>query len=137
MEMVEVKTAELVGAALDWAVAMATGWESDRPQDGQIRKGDIYALVGPKPQYNANFCMYFSPSTDWSQGGELIDPYNVKVFSYPNGSGNGRASARFVFDSEIYWQCGETPLIALCRAIVSAKLGDLVQVPSRLFQVTE
>ena len=130
MDMIEVKTDELVDAALDWAVGMATGWESDRPQDGQIRKGDIYALVGPKPQYNANFCLYFSPSTDWSQGGPLQEEFVIRTCI---------TTSKDWYASTDGFVCGasasglhQSVLVAICRAIVSSRLGDVVQIPSQL-----
>lgn len=109
MEMVEVKASELIGAALDWAVAKAEGddhWTSDRNVD-----------------WFAWRMRNWKPSTDWSQGGPLIDKYRVAFEDnlgdwfacIPGGMANG-----------------ETHLIASCRAIVAAKLGDTVQVPAEL-----
>lgn len=131
-QFVEVKTAELVGPALDWAVAMAEFWEADRPQDGQIRKGDVYMLVGPFRLIGLGVDKFYSPSTNWAQGGPLIDECDVWlsddeescVASCPPHAG------RFVVD-------GGTNLIAACRAIVAAKLGDVVQVPVELAGVAK
>lgn len=126
-EFVEVKTAELSGAALDWAVAMAEFWEEDRPRDGQIRKGGVYMLVGPFRLIGLGADKFYSPSTNWSQGGPLIDECNVWlsddevvcVASCPPHAG------WFVVD-------GGTNLIAACRAIVKSKLGEVVRVPEWL-----
>ena len=131
-QFVEVKTSELVGPALDWAVAMAEFWEADRPQDGQIRKGDVYMLVGPFRLIGLGVDKFYSPSTNWAQGGPLIDECDVWlsddeeacVASCPPHAG------RFVVD-------GGTNLIAACRAIVAAKLGDVVQVPVELAGVAK
>ena len=131
-EFVEVKTAELVGPSLDWAVAMAEFWEADRPRDGQIRKGDVYMLVGPFRLIGLGVDKFYSPSTNWAQGGPLIDECDVWlsddeeacVASCPPHAG------RFVVD-------GGTNLIAACRAIVAAKLGDVVQVPVELAGVAK
>lgn len=129
-EFIEVKTAELTGAALDWAVAMAEFWEADRPQDGQIRRGDVYMLVGPFRLIGLGADKFYSPSTNWVQGGPLIDECDVWlsddervcVASCPPHAG------RFVVD-------GGTNLIAACRAIVTSKLGEVVQVPEKLVVV--
>lgn len=131
-QFVEVKTAELVGPALDWAVAMAEFWEADRPRDGQIRKGDVYMLVGPFRLIGLGVDKFYSPSTNWAQGGPLIDECDVWlsddeeacVASCPPHAG------RFVVD-------GGTNLIAACRAIVAAKLGDVVLVPVELAGVAK
>jgi hypothetical protein len=65
----------------------------------------------------------YSPSTDWAQGGPLIDAYRIAfedgiVDFYaclPGGEGYGK-----------------THLIAACRAIVVAKLGEAVDIPTEL-----
>ena len=131
-ELFEVKTSELVGPALDWAVAMAEFWEADRPQDGQIRKGNVYMLVDPFRLIGLGVDKFYSPSTNWAQGGPLIDECDVWlsddeeacVASCPPHAG------RFVVD-------GGTNLIAACRAIVAAKLGDVVQAPVELAGVAK
>jgi len=125
--MIEVKTAELVGPALDWAVGIADGWEADRPQDGQLRKTRCgvtqCVLVGAQRLCPEGY--RYSPSTDWSQGGPLIEKYLVGFGLYPNaffactGLNDDAGAAH-----------GPTHLIAACRAIVASKLGDVVQVPA-------
>ena len=127
-EFVEVKTAELVGPSLDWAVAMAEFWEADRPRDGQIRKGDVYMLVGPFRLIGLGADMFYSPSTDWAQGGQLRDKYDVGIeHGVPDGIPYAYLPGRYLDGSR-----GETALIALCRAIVAAKLGEVVQIPTEL-----
>lgn len=112
-KFVEVKTAELVGAALDWAVAEADGL---RPY---THKGGFWVLDGkinaPLPKF----------STDWAQGGPLWDEWATSMEHY-----DGWLVAVVGGDAQ-----GHTKLIALCRAIVSAKLGDVVQVPVELVGV--
>lgn len=129
-DFVEVKTTELVGSALDWAVAMADGWEADRPQAGQIRKGDIYMLVGPFRLIGLGADKFYSPSTNWSQGGPIVEKEKIALqwIGYwdarcdrPRNEGGGSGYAR-----------GSTPLIALLRAIITAKLGETVHVPAEL-----
>lgn len=114
MNTIEVKTSELEGAALDWAVAQAIGMElllcGDHPHaviDGQIAGR-------------------YQPSTDWSQGGPLIEKYRVSVI-YSDEECDPCAWT----DDTAVWP-GPTPLIAACRAIVAAKLGAVVQVPADL-----
>lgn len=118
---VEVKTAELTGPALDWAVAKATGETlgGESIQDG-------YILVGLG--VDGDLQRKFSPSTEWSQGGPLRDSYDVGI---EPGTPNGPPYA-YVPGRDLEGSFGETALIALCRAIVAAKLGDVVQVPKEL-----
>ncbi|KPW25779.1 Uncharacterized protein ALO83_00997 [Pseudomonas cannabina pv. alisalensis] len=126
-EFAEVKTADLLGAALDWAVAIAEGWESDRPQDGQLKMPwlsiDLRVVAGAdRMVHPAN---RFNPSTDWSQGGPLIEKYRIDFAQYAD-------------QVEAFSQIrspgskGGTYLIAACRAIVASVLGETVSVPKEL-----
>lgn len=118
--MIEVKTVELAGAALDWAVAKAEGIRQHTP-DG-LRHTYWYTTdercIGT----------HWSPSTSWSQGGPLIEKYNAMIKGFPNQLYEDRPIARV----DAKWCSGETNLIALCRAIIKAKLGDVVSVPAEL-----
>lgn len=129
-QFVEVKTAELAGAALDWAVAMAEGWESYRPEAGWIKSQFQKRVVGPIPVFG-DLHTHYSPSTEWAHGGTLIDKYNIWL-SGPIGDRKEWSAAIDLNNEEMR---GETALIALCRAIVAAKLGDVVQVPVELVRV--
>ncbi|POG01275.1 hypothetical protein BGP84_01290 [Pseudomonas putida] len=128
-DLIEVKTADLVGHALDWAVAQAEGLE--------------VFLVGP--QYNVprrvfwkkrgqalEWDVLYNPHEDWALGGELIEKYAAMVRGFPNQMYQTLAIARVRISGALAWRSGKTPLIALCRAIVAAKLGDTVQVPKEL-----
>lgn len=133
MSMIEVKTAELVGPALDWAVGIAEGWEPDRPQDGQLRKTWLgctqYMIVGRgAPCGGGNS---YSPSTDWSQGGPLIEKYRISLVG--PGVSFGRWGAD-ILGSELIVEnsTADSPLVAACRRLVREKLGYAVQVPAQL-----
>ena len=106
------KTLELTGAALDWAVAICEGFVQD---------GDPAWQQGYEP---------FSFSTDWAQGGPLIEREWLDITPWPNES-----------EEELQWQCkqhdsidcvafGPTPLIAAMRCYVASKLGDEVEIPA-------
>lgn len=122
--MPKIKTSELTGAALDWAVAKC---EVAEPV------GSFLDGVVPHPDYNN-----FHPSTDWAQGGaiierELIDLFTEKhihpvswvasVACYQNG--HRLVGWRF-------HQYGPTPLIAAMRCFVTSRLGEEVEVPDEL-----
>lgn len=122
----KVKTSELIGPALDWAVATADGQEVNvGPGSKQV---DIHFAPGLR--------QCWSPSTNWSQGGPLIDRYDVFFDKYPYDS-PGFVVARI----GIEWPSGPNQfsvpsspgrLIAAMRAIVAAKLGEEVDVPEGL-----
>lgn len=115
-QMIEVKTADLVGRALDWAVA---GGASDTPY--WARMFQICVLTG---KTHGGIDFKYAPSECWSQGGLLIDKHLLSL----KMTGTETWAA-------IVEGCNgidPTPLIAACRAIVAAKLGDVVSVPAEL-----
>lgn len=136
MKMVEVKTAELIGPALDWAVAQAAGWaveikphgEYSNASTGHKLKGRSYRLWMVS-DVETEEC---APSTDWSQGGPLIARYNIDL-NHMGAKGDSIEACLNDFDLMRGWVIeGETHLVAACRAIVAAKLGDVVSVPAEL-----
>ena len=101
----KVKPSDLTGAALNWAVARAKG-------------------------NSGNFFIY-SPSTDWEQGGPIIE--QEEIFLAKSTLGGWTASI-YTHDDRVRCtlQDGETPLIAAMRCYVASKLGEEVDVPDDL-----
>lgn len=137
-EFVEVKTAELVGPALDWAMAQVEG---ERYIAKHITKTSLnlaghVVAVGHMANYR--------PSTDWSQGGPLVDKYKPWVSPPVN---DPDPEQPYGWGAEIYDEAGfdvigrsigcPSAMVAICRAVVSAKLGGVVQVQVELAGVTE
>lgn len=131
--MIEVKTAELTGAALDWAVAMAEGFTPDPEHRTTVLSPQgVATSVSPR---GASEGFGYRPSADWSQGGPLIQQ-NLVDFTVEHANvifaclvdENGM----WVLREGVYGCFGETYLIAACRAIALTKLGDTVQVPREL-----
>lgn len=126
----KIKTSELSGVALDWAVAKAAAVEVYRRTGGMISDGEFVLMLG-------DHSAVFSPSTDWSQCGPLIERFGVTIMKYDSSCLDAdRAnlwSAQLDGGNMDSW-CADspTPLIAACRAIVAAKLGDEVDVPEGL-----
>lgn len=110
------KTTDLKGAALDWAVLAARRF---RPV---IEKGRIYP--NKKALASGDF---FSPSRIWAQGGPLIELFGIGI----KKKGKYVWSARFAFQEKdaIY---GSSPLEAAMRCYVVSKLGDSVELPKEL-----
>jgi hypothetical protein len=101
------KTSELTGAALDWAVAMAENWAG---ADFEI-----------KPY-----------STNWMYGGPIIEREGINLDNYaknPNWSAWTPAPERDSGEAQAY---GPTPLIAAMRCYVASELGDKVEIPGEL-----
>lgn len=116
----KIKTSELIGPALDWAVTWAQhpsgptgeGWY-ERDADGK--------LFDP-----LNECTV-SPSTIWEQGGPIIEREEIDIaFDVPS-EGMWRYAQMGVHKGQ-----GSTPLIAAMRCYVASKLGDEVDVPKEL-----
>lgn len=97
------KTSELTGFELDWAVAECEG--RDFPS------ADAFSGI-------------FNPSTDWSQGGPIIEREMIDLQCLPTKQG------------EFIWRTacadGTTPLIAAMRCYVASKMGDVIETPEEL-----
>jgi len=126
MHQIEVKTRELQGAALDWAVAKVEGFIDD-PESWLYGAGLERIMAGT-----------FRPSTHWSQGGPLIEQLGIEVFC----NLSAEQASRFKDASPDWRACmnqgrsehsyGPTPLIAAMRCLVATMRGDTVQVPAEL-----
>lgn len=107
------KTSEMTGAALDWAVAKC---------EGEIWEGDWYARHTCRFKRGVfGVCLAdgttFSPSTNWAQGGPIIERLNGHHLKIWQGD---------------WGAFGPTPLIAAMRCYVASKLGDEVEIPKEL-----
>lgn len=126
----KIKTSELVGDALDWAVAQCEGWTNTRCGAGcdclQHRNPEGRASI--LPQY----------STHWALGGTIIDreinnlfqhnlldksspPMWCAVIHIPGKNG-----------TRLLQMDGPTPLIAAMRCFVALKLGEEIEIPKEL-----
>lgn len=112
--IMKIETFNLTGAALDWAVAKC---ESKLP-----RSYDDWKQAWP--HY----------STDWSQGGPIIEREEIDTYCYTSPKVSEAAG---LWIAEItgtgFKGRGPTPLIAAMRCYVASKLGDEVEVPDELF----
>lgn len=110
----KIKTCDLHGPALDWAVAHCVEWSK------------------PFPIMPLRVLPY---STDWAQAGPIIEREGIAIdcvrtsgkvdswvaaMTYPDKEFDGVARAE---------EQGPTPLVAAMRCYVASKLGDEVDVP--------
>ena len=115
-----IKTRELEGAALDWAVAKAVKAECHFTGDMEFWKSRHR----------------FAPSSSWMFGGELVERYKLTLYQV-NGpaaivnddTGEHDYNGKSMVSGE-----GDTILIAAMRAIVASELGDSVDVPDELVE---
>jgi hypothetical protein len=133
----KVKTSDLIGPALNWALGKALGLPVEICQIFQYGRpnGRHYISIGETDRDGAE--VDFDPSQEWSQGGPLIEYYWVEL---QNGSN---------LPPDLWGACmwsgtdagvplgegwGLTPLVAATRCIVASKLGDEVDVPEELLK---
>ena len=120
------KTSELIGADLDWAVAKCKGITLYRSKN----KKWMTANYG---EFNHRHgAPWYSPTTDWAQGGPIIER-EVIVLTHPKyDCWTASAQDSTDLDMSLYQEDGPTPLIAAMRCYVASKLGDEVDVPEEL-----
>ena len=126
----KIKISELTGAALNWAVAKA-----DQPAYSD--KALIRALTAGADGIG-NEWKAFSPSTDWEQGGPIIEgmfSQGLRLHTnefMPRKDGPLLIVASLSGDVHTGFYFGPTPLVAAMRCYVASKLGDEVEVPDEL-----
>ena len=127
----KIKTQDLTGAALDWAVAESEGipaeelhiqkWGPRLPPSiyRKYRDGDGNLDVS----YTSGPDLLFSRK--WEAGGPIIEREGISIYRMTSdwsAAYNPSGAA----------QDGPTPLIAAMRCYVASKLGDEVDVPEKL-----
>ena len=119
------KTAELTGAMLDYWVARAEGWEA------------IGGGWFSRPGYAEWSMKAWTPSTNWAQGGPIIEREKIALWA----DGDVFSAAHPSCPDQCYYDAADgridnsgvnakimsdTPLIAAMRAYVASKFGDEV-----------
>ncbi len=150
------KTNELTGTALDWAVATALGRGPKYDMKSHGRTWCDWWLAAPGHEYEP----MPSYSTDWLHGGVLIEREGVSVIQLERENipdAKGFRQGKYQWGAVIgdrhspeeqhgpqsdYWGrsyhvdedavSGPTPLIAAMRCYVASKLGDNVEIPTEL-----
>jgi len=149
--MKTIRTNELTGAALDWAVAKcenfdtrnnyrvwvtleneqvefdccADDWEHAYEQAQEAYPDGKIAATDELSKY--------TPSTDWAQGGPIIERERISTAYEPS----------MIYDDTCRWKAisaisdnehfyGPTLMIAAMRCYVASKLGDEIEIPEEL-----
>ena len=128
----KIKTNKLVGAALDWTVAKCEGLKLYRNAllGGQIKEGWWVSgyYMDPNNWIPLNLLNF---STDWSQGGPVIERERLCLEIDHAGVWLSYSKQNYGDEPE-HMHAGSTPLIAAMRCYVVSKLGDTVDVPDNL-----
>lgn len=121
----KIKTSEATPIQLNWLVAKCVGLlDAGRVVvDFKYMSGHDPIRLNPRP--DVYYSSAYSPTTDWAQGGPIIERERME-FDYDEAeqvytAANGVHAAR-----------GKTHLIAAMRCFVASHLGDEVDVPEEL-----
>jgi hypothetical protein len=129
------KTSELAGVALDWAVAQAQGLDYEIVDGTVVTGAKRYEANSANDYYGCEFEEVYAPSIDWAQGGPIIERERIKLEFINERYGWGARWSTWVKVGEnetIPTEGGPTPLIAAMRCYVASKLGDEVELPEEL-----
>lgn len=139
------KVSELEGALLDAAVALAEGWtwrmDGYDSEDTGERVEWVRTNRDSQPLRRIADGAQFEPSTEWIDGGPIIDRERISLISpdpqpmtFPDDSigrdGLWHAEMMLVDaldDGRELGESGATPLIAAMRAYVASRFGDEVE----------
>ena len=120
------KTSELTGAALDRAVAKAKRIELSHGCYNRL-------LVDGRMSAGQKMLAPYNPSTDWAQGGPIIEREWLDVTPWPNESREDmRWHCQQHDTANDFAQYGPTLLIAAMRCFVASKMGDDVEIPEEI-----
>ena len=127
----KIKISELKGIALDWAVAKC---------EGKVEQGVYGSPELLESGLHLHYCDVllshpYSPSTDWAEGGLLIQREKMTL-SYDE---DGQTYSAYVslfrqrgMSNRTRWRSGPTPLIAAMRCLCCSLLGEEVEIPDEL-----
>ena len=122
----KIKTAELIGRQLDYAVALSaggTGFRYDTIASYWITiDGKHYVLSNG---WSEDQC--YTPSTNWLRGGPIIERESISICTQMTNKDWMAVSFHGDIDG-----FGPPPLIAAMRCYCCAKLGDEIDIPEEL-----
>ena len=128
----KVKTEDLIGPALDWAVAVEEGLT----EENAWTTLEIFKAVRAGGGYRY--------STDWSQGGPIIEREHIGIERHRLDGPRQWAACDWHSVVVQGYTClerskyihGPTPLIAAMHCFVASRLGDEVEIPDELMKCT-
>ena len=132
----KVKVSEATEIQLDWMACEAAGMFDAYPKYGEGRKF--------LQMHRGNSAAYVHPTTDWAQGGPIIEREGVNLSIDYQDDALSNDMVQLGWKGNLWnnsvpgtagflqWAYGPTPLIAAMRCFVISKLGDTVEVPEEL-----
>ena len=120
-----VKVAELIGPALDWAVAKC---------EGRAENGVYSEPVLRNEQLHIHYCGVvldspWCPTTNWTQGGPIGDK-NPRI----SPTYDERFDSWFAYKQSPALYGKQSFLVSAMRAYVASKLDTEIEIPNSLFK---
>lgn len=142
----KIKVSEASGVVLDWLVAKSQGFDV---WHNAIRNGHIMHGFWVSGYYPVDLNSWlpidsYKPSTNWAQGGPIIEREEIELRVLPNSftesehlnflDGDSWEANIWPADRDAIACCGTSPLIAALRSFCVSRLGEVVEVPEELCQ---
>lgn len=128
----KIKVSKAEGVVLDWLVAKCEGALS--PLGNVMLKGNQRLIIAGGDIETPT--VIYSPSTDWAQGGPIIEregitvgPHQGTLAKFVAWRNAGVGAHRNEFSNY-----GPTPLITAMRCFVASRLGYEVEIPEELLK---
>lgn len=116
----KIKTTDLIGPTLDWAVAKCEGFSEFQ----------FWHTGAVTSRYENGITVTHNYSVNWDKAGPIIEKYQITVSIRHDGW--WRAWLYDINDEPHTYVIGPTPLIAAMRCFVASKLGEEIEVPECL-----
>lgn len=134
----KIRTSELTGAALDWAVATALGYTRTTIHTVEVGK----RVSKPAPwgfwdevDGDSSRDATFHPSSNWLQGGPIIGQELIELgFDGAEWYANKYDRANPEGETYLCGGDGPTPLVAAMRCFCASRLGEEVEIPDELVE---
>ena len=124
------KTSELTGAALNYAVAVCEGFTNLRANphrfDGRLIMGRPSKDLPPEYMDDLQF------SRNWAMGGPIIEREAIRWYKIDYSRWVACKCTGIGTHQNEFSQYGPTQLIATMRCYIASKLGDEVEIPEEL-----
>ncbi len=118
----KIKVSEALGVQLDWLVAKCEG--PNTIASCYLDDEGLPVWLEEAEHHE------WEPSTNWAQGGPIIERELIQVS--PEVGKQGAGNAWWAVAMTPFEAYGPTPLIAAMRCYVASKLSDEVEVPDEL-----
>lgn len=124
MTVIQLRVEELSNVQLDAMVAHVEGWTTRTRSE---RNGEAWNMVcWLYDEANGYGVKRFQPSTDWADGGPIIEREQVSLHPPTETSDWGAVGPASLTVTRM---SGPTPLVAAMRAFLAARVGETVELP--------